>query len=233
MDTQIFYYSTNGTYEYSVTISTSKSNRTLSYTPSNLTSTETCNSLPKVVVDQRSTFNLDSDNITLTINSSNSFSVSEIFVRLLRCQVNRCQVCLSSTICTSCSSPYLLMKNSCVMSCDVGYYTNTLNRSCVYNCPPGMFTDLANYQCLVCQPPCLTCTSTTECLSCMPSTTKPTYLEGKKCVEKCSSNMTFGDNSTLTCMRCVSPCEACSFIGTNCTSCSSGYLEPVAGVCVA
>lgn len=234
VSTQIFSYSIAGTLDYNLTVATPRSTRSLGLSRGNLSSTETCNSFLKVVTEDRTTFSLDSDALTLSLASSSPFSVGEVLISLSRCQTPGCQACSSASLCLSCYPPYLLMKNTCVPSCDAGYYANTVSRTCVYSCPQGMYTDLANYQCLPCQSPCSSCTSASDCLSCeAASSGVAAYLEGNRCVAKCSLNTTYADAATLACVKCLSPCDTCSGSGRSCTSCLSGYLEPTTATCVA
>ena len=46
-----------------------------------------------------------------------------------------CDTCTSQTLCTKCSSSYLLYSEDCVSTCSTGYYADTVNtpNSCVGN----------------------------------------------------------------------------------------------------
>ena len=49
------------------------------------------------------------------------------------------------------------------------------------------------------------------------------YLSGSTCGNTCP-NGTVGDNTTLVCVNCLSPCNYCALTQTNCLSCLSPFL---------
>jgi proprotein convertase subtilisin/kexin type 5 len=114
-----------------------------------------------------------------------------------------CQTCDTfGTNCTSCISPNLYYSNTCVVTCPASTYPTST-------------------QCLNCVSPCVTCTSASACKSCVPSF----YLTGTSCVTASSCPAgTYAESLNNTCNVCTSPCQNCSNIGTNCTSCISPNL---------
>lgn len=141
------------------------------------------------------------------------------------CQTANCSVCSASKRCLSCVTPLLLLRGACVESCESGYYTDVVHRNCVYACPSGLYLDPPTYQCLQCVAPCGTCAAVNVCLSCVnTSTSNAMFLDGSSCVKSCNSNTTYGNPLTGKCESCLNPCITCMTLGSNCTSCSAGYL---------
>lgn len=131
-------------------------------------------------------------------------------------------ICLScsetSTKCTSCSStgltPYL--------------YADTCNGSC----PEGKWGD--GTSCFDCTNPCLTCSSSTVCLSCTKRSSPPdfganTYLDAGVCKVTCPPG-SLPNTSTSVCDACNTNCFTCSGTTTYCTSCT-GSLKLYNNAC--
>lgn len=131
----------------------------------------------------------------------------------------------SDKVCVSCDSKCLTCKNKIdtCSSCDTGsaypyLHSNTCNSKCI----DGYWGD--GTKCTLCTNPCLTCTTSSYCLTCAVLTTnsKQTYwLEGT-CYQTCPSGYA-SDSSSNTCTECTNPCETCSTSTSTCTSCVSPY----------
>lgn len=147
--------------------------------------------------------------------------------------------CLSSnqSTCTSCYNQSYLINNTCSASCTNGYYPDTSSGYGV---------------CLMCQPPCLLCSSVTYCLSCIDTSL---FLVNGSCLgclapcltcatqrsactscdtsstfkylynSSCNSDCLSGSYpSSSQCLQCQSPCATCSNTST-CLSCLAGFYE--------
>jgi cysteine-rich repeat protein len=141
-----------------------------------------------------------------------------------------CALCTSPIICTSCSPGYLSQNQECKTNCDIGYYKNTLTscspcnnkcRACAgdastcISCPDLFY--LENNLCLACKEPCLTCSSSTDCLTCI----EPQIELYKKCVNKCPDGHFSFDGH---CQLCESPCLKCFGQARNCITCQTGFI---------
>ena len=103
------------------------------------------------------------------------------------------------------------------------YLVDKATSSCVSACPAGTYED--TNQCLPCVSPCLTCTSATQCSSCLPSPNPAFYFQSatNSCVEKCESNQLASPSSL--CVDCEFPCKSCAAQPETCLACESGlYL---------
>lgn len=92
-------------------------------------------------------------------------------------------------------------------------------------CPFGTF--LENLTCVNCQPPCSSCISLSQCMSCVSQT----YLIASQdlCVqrEQCP-NATYGDDALGICAKCDISCTKCAGpTSSDCLSCnrSLGYAD--------
>lgn len=65
--------------------------------------------------------------------------------------------------------------------CDAGFYRN--GQTCILTCPSYTYPIQSSYQCESCISPCLTCSSQSECLSCIAGY----FLEGTSCSTNCSN----------------------------------------------
>lgn len=115
-----------------------------------------------------------------------------------------CATCSTTTsACTSCSSGYYLLGNTCLTVCPSPYVPSTTVNSCE-NCSTA----------------CKTCSgSATTCTSC----SAPLKLFGSTCISDCSAGYyVYTSTSGDQCLRCSSPCLNCSSSSV-CTSCQTGY----------
>lgn len=96
---------------------------------------------------------------------------------------------------------------------------------CLANCPDGYYN--SSGVCSGCSSPCVKCSSSTACLSCLNNT----YLSGTSCGSSCPTPGTYADNSTWTCASCIANCSSCSGSSSNCTACASTYFMTSSNVC--
>lgn len=122
---------------------------------------------------------------------------------------NVCLTCsLIATNCTTCNStsgfPYL--------------NKTTSSSTCLAQCPSGMYPDSNQSPtlCVSCVGPCVTCTTSTACLSCI--TGKFLYLTS--CLSGCPADYSVESILTNTCETCNAVCDKCKGTTTNCTSCA-------------
>ncbi len=138
-------------------------------------------------------------NVCVSNCSNQKFLVDNICTQ---CQ-SPCRICFNSTtICSACfpnSSYPLWFDFKCISNsqCVIGHYINSVNGSCD-PCPTQ----------------CQQCTSLTNCSACSTGF----YLFAHSCISTCP-NITYRNNSTLTCDTCVG-CVTCTSVNT-CTSCRS------------
>lgn len=121
-----------------------------------------------------------------------------------------CNTCLgSSTNCTSCVSgstyPYLFINSS------LG--------TCRTSCPSTYYPDLASspIQCVLCVTPCMTCTTVSQCTSCLDGY----YYNVNVCQNPCPSGTTIPNDATNNCDACSVQCLTCQTTVDNCVSCSA------------
>lgn len=122
-----------------------------------------------------------------------------------------CLTCTgTSTNCTSCLSnstyPYLFINSSvgtCRSQCPTYYYPDTSQNPII---------------CVLCLSPCSTCTSSSQCTSCLSGW----YFYNNTCSTNCPSGTTIPNNSTNTCDACSVQCAMCSVTVSTCIGCSSG-----------
>lgn len=107
--------------------------------------------------------------------------------------------------CTVCNSGYVLDSTACYLTCVTA----------------GTFA--VNGICQGCYSTCKTCSTIyTNCTSCYSNTTVP-YLYNFNCISICPNGF-YADNSSLSCVKCTSPCEYCSNSSVySCQTCISGY----------
>lgn len=121
-----------------------------------------------------------------------------------------------------CASPCLTcsyLTNNCT-SCAINYYHNGI---CIGVCPVSHFANATSKRCDKCISPCSTCSNSTACLSCLPSTN--TYYDSStmQCVSICPTQY-YRNNTNYTCIACVPPCVTCTS-HTACLTCiASTYL---------
>lgn len=78
-----------------------------------------------------------------------------------------------------------------------------------------------------CVTPCQTCTTQTQCLTCLPNF----FFYNSQCITNCPSFFTIEDPINRLCLSCSPICLTCSITINNCTSCNVG-LAMQAGQCV-
>ncbi|EAR93490.2 transmembrane protein, putative (macronuclear) [Tetrahymena thermophila SB210] len=156
----------------------------------------------------------------------------------VKCPDN-CQVCSSSTVCTVCANPYLLVFNKqCADSCPDTYEKDQNNSTCVCGsnktetnntciCNQGYI--LEGNVCNPCPQNCQICSSTTQCTTCV----KDYYLDYKfQCGSECPPTYQKNSNMICSCLggskensqnQCI--CDSGQVLenGT-CVSCSSNCL---------
>lgn len=169
-----------------------------------------------------------------------------------------CSSCTGANSCTSCFAGFFLQNGECLISCTLIYYANPATRTCVRSnycapyfgqnstrqcvasCATGSFKNSNLYRCDACPSTCVTCTSLTNCLSCITnSVSYNNFCHGYCNVTSNGTVLYFNaDNLTCTqscpngtylvavyCLSCASQCSSCSISASNCTKCSKGqYL---------
>ena len=130
-----------------------------------------------------------------------------------------CKLCLTSYLCTECSSAFSLYEDTksqnftCLQSCPRGYYSTS---SFPHTCQP------CNSNCVACSGP-----SSNQCTDCSDDL----ILAAGRCVSSsqgCPAG-TYLDSGL--CLSCVKGCSSCSS-ALNCDVCSTGYtLGESTGVC--
>ena len=118
--------------------------------------------------------------------------------------------------CIPCLSPCLTCSNiptnctSCVPNLSPKVFLN--NYYCTETCPDYTFSNLTTSKCDSCQSPCLKCTSSSGCLSCVNGK----FFLGTSCYDTCPNGY-IGINKI--CQPCTSPCMTCEITPTRCLSC--------------
>ena len=132
--------------------------------------------------------------------------------RCLTC-VAPCTQCSSRTNCSACETNWTLSGSTCLNQCPEGYYYNTSLSNCTACHLQG----------------CGVCTAT-QCQSCA-STKYGYYSNGvlALCLDSCTLQSTYADQSTMTCEHCFTNCLICTN-ATYCTRCNAThYLLTIAG----
>ena len=146
---------------------------------------------------------------------------------------SKCLTCTSSTQCTSCISPNLLINGLC-LPCPFGCATCS-GLTCL-SCSAGFY--LSSGSCASCPSLCKTCTSLTSCQSCVANY----MVSSEKCVFMCAAGCSACTSTTIctecitgyylsssVCYLCPTGCIACTSVSA-CTSCVSGTTI-TAGIC--
>jgi proprotein convertase subtilisin/kexin type 5 len=110
-----------------------------------------------------------------------------------------CDVCSSSSACTTCAVTYGLLNSTCHNPCPSSYF-------------------LSSGVCVGCDPKCTTCSGTlaTECSVC----TAGYVLTVSTCDSNCLSG--YGLSSTPgVCLQCDAKCTSCDLLATNCSVCQT------------
>ncbi len=102
--------------------------------------------------------------------------------------ISPCLTCVSSTNCSSCS-------RSIFLNTQTYFY----NFTCINKCPNGYYSESITLQCQQCILPCLTCSTSSLCLTCSVG-----FLINNKC-SACLIG-TYPDNITSTCINCKTNC---------------------------
>lgn len=107
--------------------------------------------------------------------------------------------------------------------------------TCTNNCDSLYKYYVSGTTCELCVPPCVTCMSLAQCLTCVPST--PYLYENQSCGASCSysssglASYTDSSSGVRRCLQCDSSCSAC-VTRYNCTYCSSSSLVANNGTCM-
>ncbi|EAR81858.2 zinc finger lsd1 subclass family protein (macronuclear) [Tetrahymena thermophila SB210] len=189
----------------------------------------------------------------LPLNSSSCLSCYEGFFfsnnQCLPC-IPPCQTCQNSQKnCLSCEIGYNYnpLTNYCDPICDQTCQSCSLpyNKNACLSCFDGNF--LLNNQCIPCQPPCLSCSNLSTCLSCQSSyifnsdTNSCSLICPILCtscqmsdlkVIQCLSCQDGFYVSQYQCLACQTPCKTCQGKQTNCLSCIENYTySPSLNLC--
>uniref|UniRef100_A0A3P9MI74 Proprotein convertase subtilisin/kexin type 5b n=1 Tax=Oryzias latipes TaxID=8090 RepID=A0A3P9MI74_ORYLA len=108
--------------------------------------------------------------------------------------------------CLSCKTPRLLLNNTCVKSCPLGYYAEKN-------------TELS---CELCHFGCESCVGrhSQQCVTCKTGF----FKHGGSCVETCPQSH-FKNMNTMACQQCDPSCRQCSGPGNqNCLKCRNGFV---------
>ena len=144
-----------------------------------------------------------------------------------------CASCNTSTYCTLCFSPFFLSNNTCLDSCQQGFWRDVSNSECklcdvgcvncsgpsLIECTACLFNQiLINGECQMCDGNCSTCKGLGDydCLSCA----EDFYLEENNCVPVCNIGFFPYLSPSKTCQKCSDSCKTCIAYGDNkCSSC--------------
>ena len=132
-------------------------------------------------------------------------------------------------VCLRCASPCNTCQNqSACLSCLLlsGTYYIASSMTCSSTCPSTFSANSSTLNCEPCQPPCVTCSSFSTCITCIAST----FLYNGRCITSCPANF-YANTTTNTCNRCLSPCQAC-ISSLNCLTCLTSFLYLYPNQCV-
>ncbi len=129
---------------------------------------------------------------------------------------SNCLICVtSSTFCLSCN------QSSSFKCLYINNATTPISQTCQLLYPNRMYPDpTQSLLCINCNPPCFTCTTSTNCLSCVSET----YFFNNTCSNTCATAYYIANSVTHNCNPCETACATCSILITNCTSCLSPLL---------
>lgn len=152
---------------------------------------------------------------------SSTYADTSSGLRCLDCNTNCLTCTVTSTNCTSCVTgtgsafPYL--------------YTVSSTGTCRSNCPNTHYPDstVSPAQCVLCVTPCATCTTRTQCITCVSTY----YFWNTSCTQNCPTGTTIPNSLTNTCDPCSSQCATCSGTVDTCMGCS-GSAALYNGTCV-
>jgi hypothetical protein len=151
---------------------------------------------------------LFSPNNTCLMGCPDSYYADTLF-KCIACSAT-CLTCISASFnCTSCNTtstfPALNLTGTsgvCLSNCPIYYYLSN---------------SLTPTQCTPCVPPCLTCTSLSLCLSCVPTR----YFYNMTCLPTCPPGITIPNNGSWNCDPCSSQCARCIGTISTCDGCST------------
>lgn len=133
----------------------------------------------------------------------------------LNCMACSINITNSAIYCNTCKySFYLQANNTCLPSCDNGYFANTWNHTCDK-----------------CSTACGNCTSGTSdaCIDCNATSLFLSNSSGKYCLSTCPTNYYYQSGGN--CLNCYSTCLTCNgSTSGNCITCIQGLFLS-AGMC--
>lgn len=134
---------------------------------------------------------------------------------------NKCVECNSK--CSTCTQD---SKDKCLSCRDPMLYLLADKYDCVATCPDGFYPDIASKRCTACVAPCKTCSSNSQCSSCLSQSSNNNfylfYPLQKICLASCPSGVTVLSKNSNTCLDCENSCMTCENDINNCTSCREG-----------
>jgi proprotein convertase subtilisin/kexin type 5 len=141
-----------------------------------------------------------------------------------------CSSCTGNLIsnCNGCFSPYFLQGTTCQLTCNSGFYQNTIDRVC-YACFSTCSTcnSSGNNACFTCQASNYFYLPTNSCYTICPSAPLALWgLSGSPftCITTCPSGYYYYQPAGLRqCLACSGLCLQCVNLQTNCSSCSAFY----------
>ena len=163
--------------------------------------------------------------LTCSITTTNCTSCTSPFIYYMNSCITGCpnSTILYNNTCTSCSS----LCNSCsstpttCTSCSSPYFLDSTTHQCVSNasCPSYTYPNSTTSACAQCVSPCLQCTTSIYCQSCVHGF----YFQSLTtlCLDVCPLGWV---GVVDICVRCASPCRYCEDGIDNCTACISGYF---------
>ncbi|EAR96681.1 leishmanolysin family protein (macronuclear) [Tetrahymena thermophila SB210] len=129
---------------------------------------------------------------------------------------NNTQICISSSSCFSpCSTCIGTFQPTTCASCKQGSYLQA--NSCVSSCDQGYFLDQPNQRCTQCSNGCAKCSNSTTCAACINNY----FLLQNNCVQTCPDG-TYTDQISKTCQNCPNGCSKCTSY-TICSQCQNGF----------
>ncbi|KAL4476413.1 hypothetical protein ABPG74_010146 [Tetrahymena malaccensis] len=149
-----------------------------------------------------------------------------------------CASCNGGTIndCLTCNPPlfYQASTQSCISYCPSGQFL--FQNKCLSKCPDGYYQSSADNSCVQCNKSCSTCSSISQCSSCIT----PFIFFNNQCLSQCPQGYYFSLISNQ-CKSCSKSCQSCSgpeesqcitcvpgtyLQGTTCLStCQEGYYQ--------
>ena len=133
----------------------------------------------------------------------------------MKCESPCLQCDIGPTLCTQCDPTF------------GAPYASLETLQCYSTCPSGTYLDTVQGLCVMCESPCFTCTSATNCLSCDRTEQNNTYINffglDQQCYETCPTISV--PSPSKICIECEAPCTTCAELPNMCTNCTKGlYL---------